>query len=233
MTTSRSMRICVTVALSVGPIALAGAAAAADTPAPKVSTDGATHTLKVVAHQTKMLTNGAPMTQQSMATPKPGDKWEFADDLNQDGVKVGSDSVQCTVAAADKLSCVASETFGNGTLVIRGTAPMGMNDNMAFDVPIVSGTGAYDGATGTFHLADVAGTNGVDSNVTFTYTTSSSPAAKSDAAKPTTQVKKVPSGGAETGGGSTAGMEHGWMLGLGALTAAAGAGTLVLGHRGR
>jgi hypothetical protein len=166
-----------------------------------------------------------------MATPKPGEKWELADDLNQDGTKVGSDSVRCTVVAAGKLDCAATETFGNGTMMLQGTVPMGM-DPMVFDLPIVSGTGAYDGATGTFHLADVPGTQHVDSNLTFTYTT----AAKTESAKPTattsaTQVTKVPSGGAETGGGSTAGVEHGWMVGLGALAAAAGAGTLVLGRR--
>jgi hypothetical protein len=234
MATSRSTRIYWTiVALGTGVVAAAGPARAADTPNPTVVISGTTHTIKAVAHQTKMLTNGRATSADAMAKPTPGDTWEFADDLNQGGVKVGSDSVHCTVAAVDKLSCVATTTFSNGTLVVKGTAPMSMDDNASFDVPIVSGTGAYDGATGTFHLANVPGTKGADANLTFTYaTTSASPRATSAATKSATQVSKVPAGGADTGGGSTAGVEDGWLFGLAALTALAGVGTLALGRRG-
>ncbi|HEY3604087.1 MAG TPA: hypothetical protein VGL04_05410 [Sporichthyaceae bacterium] len=208
---------------------------AATTSNPKVSTAGDTHTLMAFSHGTKFLSNGTMMTAPPTGEPKPGDTMDFNDDLSQGGAAIGSDVAHCVVLADHKVSCAATETFGNGTIVGKGTFALIDGPDVTFDIPIVSGTGAYDGATGTFHLASVPGTNGQDANVTLTYRTSSAGATTSDTAKTgsATQVTKVPAGGAETGGGSTAGVEHGWLLALGALTAAAGAGTVALGRRGR
>jgi len=239
MTTSRSTRIWATVTFGLGMTLAAASPAAADPAGPKVSTAGSTYTLTVLSHETKSDMGSAGPT----AMPKPGDKFGFADDLSQGGVKVGSDAVQCTAVSGAKSSCAATTTFDNGTLVLKGTTPMSMAEEMEFDVPIVSGTGAYDGAAGTMHLATVKGTHGADANLTFIYTTASSlakaPSATAAGTKTVakagsaSQVSKVPSGGAESGGGSTAGIEHGWMLGLGAVAAAAGMGTLAFGRRGR
>lgn len=82
---------------------------------------------------------------------------------------------------------------------------------------VTGGTGAYEGARGTATTETI---NETDDKVTVTYTLGGG------------QVSRTPSGGAETGAGSTAGTENAWLFGAGAAAVAAGALVLTVAGRG-
>jgi hypothetical protein len=258
MAKSRTTGVLSALALGVGITAAALPAAATDQPDPKVTTNGSTRTITALGHATSgdyKPVDGPQAPKPPTTAPKPGDVFTFADDLRQGGLKIGTDSGTCTFVAGAEATCEATTTFADGTLVGKGTR---RQITGSYDVPITSGTGAYRGATGTVHVVPVAGTNDRESNITFTYTpaqqsgsdtsngAASSPAngaagtgagtgagngAAGTGAKAPSQVSRVPTGGAATGGGSTAGLQHGWLFALAALAGLGGTATLALGRR--
>ena len=210
--------------LAVGAVATAatfaasGPAAAADAN-PTVTNDGGTYTLKMHSHTTSETytpKGGTATTEEPKSEPKVGDAFSFNEDLTQGGAKIGSDKGTCTVTGAKSVKCVVAVTFTNGTLAVEGTPEFTEDDSAPSTFQVLSGTGAFAGAKGKAIVVD---TSDDDSDITLTYRTDGG------------QVSMTPSGGAETGFGSTAGTENAWLYAVGA--SAAGAGILVFGASAR
>jgi hypothetical protein len=203
---------------------------------PSVTKDGSTYTLKLLetddgSHDTYIPKGGEPIKGEPKGAPEAGDGFGFGAVLTQDGTKVGTDGGTCTVLSIDVKAqtgvshCRVTLTFANGTITVEGTVKF--DETSTFDVPIVSGTGDYAGATGTMTVHDVSGDSGDDeesdgpsiSDLTAVYTLGGS------------QVSEVPSGGAATGGG-TAGTssDNALVIGLGVLAALGGIGVLAGGR---
>jgi hypothetical protein len=153
-----------------------------------------------------------------MSAPKPGDTFSFTDNLTQGDTLVGTDKGQCSVEADGTFRCEVTYNFPSGTLVARGGAH---SDNFAkripFEVPLLSGTGAYSGATGTVRVAPNADESSDD---TLTFSTTGG------------QVEAVPVGGADTGSGSTSTSDSALLLGIGSALLLAGAAGFGVARRG-
>jgi hypothetical protein len=198
-------------------------AAAADLPEPTVTTSGSVSTLEFVSHTVEesfVPAGGSPTKEFPKDMPKTGDGVTFTEDLLQKGTKVGSDTGTCTFASTSPLtlSCDVTMTFAKGTLTFKGTLPA--EEDAPFTVPIASGTGAYAGARGEIRVSHIDETD--DHNV-IAYTTS--------AEGPAPKAPVVPSGGAGTGSGSTAGTDSPWLFAVGGLAVVVGAGALTAGLR--
>lgn len=110
--------------------------------------------------------------------PAVGDSFAFTSKLKQRGVRVGGDKGTCKVTKINgpaknptggTFRCRVIVTFSNkGTLTILGKTVVQFNDEPSvFTVPIVSGTGKFDGATGKVRVREVS--DGV-SKLTLTVT---------------------------------------------------------------
>jgi hypothetical protein len=206
---------------------LAAPAGAADLPDPKVSTSGGQSVMTFLSHttdETYTPKGGKPTKGDPQQRPGVGDTFGFVDENSQDGTKIGTDSGACTIVKASEKSstahCLVTLTFGNGTIAVEGDAEFSEN-SAPFTVPITGGTGAYAGATGSAKVVEV---NDADSNLTVTYSTGKG-------GETGGQVATAPVGGAETGGGSTAGSDDPLLVALGAVGIAAG--VVLLGAAGR
>ena len=208
--------------LAVGAVATAatfaasGSAAAADA-TPTVTNDGGTYTLKLHSHTTSETftpKGGTATTGEPTSEPKAGDTFAFTEDLSQGGTKVGSDKGSCEVLGSNSSNCNVTVTFPNGTVTVSGTTEF--SDDAPAVLQLSGGTGAFAGAMGKVVVKDA---NDTDSDITLTYRTDGG------------QVSVTPSGGAETGFGSTSGTENAWLYAVGASAAAGG--VLVFGASAR
>jgi hypothetical protein len=198
-------------AAAAAAVLTAGSAAAADPVNPTVTSDDGTYTLVLHSHTVKesfIPKGGTPTSEEPKGEPEPGDAFGFFEELTQHGTVVGHDKGVCTITGPKAVACKVAVSFPNGTFAVEGEPEFSEDGSVPAEFRVVGGTGAYAGAKGTALVKDSSDT---DSDITVTYTLGGG------------QVSEVPTGGAETGDGSTAGTESPWLLGLGAAAAVSGA----------
>lgn len=88
---------------------------------------------------------GAPRPGGPTGEPADGDVWAFSSLLQRDGTPAGTDHVTISFGTAGTALVDAVETLPAGRIVGHGTAPF----QPTLAIPVISGTGAYAGATGT------------------------------------------------------------------------------------
>lgn len=181
---------------------------------PKVTTSGDSSTIKVhVTQESASHTDaaGKAFTPGATRTPQTGDLYASTERLLQGGDHVGSAKVRCTQVKGVTHNCAVTYSFAKGTVDVAGPIDFGEKMTRA-QAPIVGGTGAYTGATGTVAVTFNAN-NTSDDTLTFTTTEG--------------QVGKVPGGGAATGGGiAPSASDSALLIGVG-LAVVAGSATLL------
>lgn len=95
--------------------------------------------------------------------PAAGDQFDIRSTLIRDGKTVGTDHVHFVFGVGGSATVTATEVFADGQIIARGTVPF----DPTLTIPVVSGTGAYAGATGT--LTAVSQSNTL-TNLTITLT---------------------------------------------------------------
>lgn len=124
------------------PVSTSSASTAASTAAPS----GTTFVLGETVNASSYTTKGAGAKPGGpTGEPADGDVWAFSSVLQRDGKNAGTDHVVITFGAAGTAVVDAVETLAAGRIVGHGTAPF----QPTLAIPVVSGTGAYAGATGT------------------------------------------------------------------------------------
>lgn len=192
-------------------------AAANEAVKPKSTTDGDEITIEVHAVETDFAVTDKDGElidlDDELLEPRPGDVYSFTEELDQDGVAVGTAEGSCTVVrvAGEDEDCEITYDFPNGTIETRGLASFpdeGLPPPTSF--AITGGTGAYSGAEGTltFTFIDLESTDDV---LVFTL-------------EKATQVELVPVGGAATGGGAAGATDSALLIAVGAAAVAGGAG---------
>lgn len=205
----------------------AGMAAAAELPDPATTETGNTTVIDVRAKFTgETFTpkggEAGDFPDDEEFIPAEGDAVNFTEDLLQDGTKVGHDRGTCTVVkvAGTELTtdCTVVVTFAPGTLSVAFEDTFDVteegDEGASFQVDVVGGTGAYEGARGTATVTDVDDEHS-DIKVSFT----------------TDQVAAVPSGGVDAGGRAGSGSDATGPVALGSLAAALGAALLLTAYR--
>lgn len=217
-------------------LSAAGPAAAAGLPDPKTSKNGDKTTIVVITDNdestyTPKGGKPGPFPEDENFVPGVGDVTTDSVDYLQNGVKVGSDDGTCTVTkvveTAVTLDCDATAVFASGTLELDFDVTFDLaeedEEGEVFTVPIVGGTGAYQGATGTASAREVENADGDDDDftdeLTFVFTTGGS------------QVTQTPNGGSQSGATRELNGLDAGLLGLGA--AAIGGGAVLLTARSR
>jgi hypothetical protein len=141
----RSMLALVAIAAAVGAIAIQATAGSA-APAPKSLHLTAT-SLKKVGFFPK-------------GKPRQGDRFGFGDKLSGDDT--GFDRGVCTFVGGKSL-CNVQAQLSKGTLSLQGFVG---EKSTNLPIPIIGGTGDYDGASGTAVITDVNKST-TDINITF------------------------------------------------------------------
>jgi hypothetical protein len=84
-----------------------------------------------------------------------GDRFVFAEDLFEGGVKVGEDGGECTVVRfveetqSATIQCVVTVSLPKGQLTVQGLVTfVGEEDDAPFVLPVTGGSGAYKTARG-------------------------------------------------------------------------------------
>jgi hypothetical protein len=234
MNRPRTQTLLAASALGLALVAVPALPAVAGDDGPTVTTSGSTKTIKV--HEQQTTDQFAPKGEEpgdwpedENFIPKVGDAFVFTADLSQGGKKVGTDAGRCTATEVQEEpfsitnACAGTLTFPGGTLLAKGPLIFSEDAGPNFEVPLVSGTGAYSGARGMVHGVD--NDCGEDcelssSELTLMFTTDGS------------QVSHVPTGGAATGGGVAGNSSDAALLiGIGGIAALAGFGVLAGGRR--
>jgi hypothetical protein len=109
---------------------------------------GTTITVTAVQTSSKVIKDLPPKGQIN-----PGDKYQFTEKLLQNGKKIGSDKVTIADEKGNKAIADGTFTFKAGTLHAHGTIAFPPK-NGHLQVPIVGGTGAYEGAHGTLDVTE-------------------------------------------------------------------------------
>ncbi|MFF1401300.1 hypothetical protein ACFVZD_47395 [Streptomyces sp. NPDC058287] len=119
-------------------------------------------TLQLVAKQTQSQAVDTGRKGHSL-----GDELVIAEDLYQNGKKVGDHAVVCSYVhiAPDTLQCVGTFSLPQGQ--ITGQALLHLPSHSAVDVAITGGSGTYSGAEGYVHTVP-AGTT--ERHLTFHFT---------------------------------------------------------------
>ncbi|MGW7521912.1 allene oxide cyclase barrel-like domain-containing protein [Streptomyces sp. NPDC054783] len=136
------------------PLILVGVAAAAFNGVPSASADtGSAHgayqhaeTTELVARQTQSRLVDVGSKGHSL-----GDQLVIAEDLYQNGKKIGDHAVVCSYVhiRPDELQCLGTFALPQGQ--ITGQALLHLPSNSAVDVSLTGGSGAYSGAGGYVH----------------------------------------------------------------------------------
>lgn len=220
-------------------MALSPAVPAAAAAEPQVTTEGGKTTLKLAEKEEEggqyIPKGGQPQAfpEDEDFVPEVGDAVTDTTDYTQDGTKVGNDRSTCrvikVVETTVSIDCVVTITFEPGTLKAAFVETFDLateedeDDGDVITVPIVAGTGAYQGAKGTASVQGVDDGNDNDGEstdeITFVFTTGGS------------QVSQTPTGGSQSGASRDIGGLDAGLLGLGA--AAIGGGALLLAARTR
>lgn len=147
--------------------ALAGAAAAAivtggavlaAASATTAPASGQTITLKATTVSLKCI----PLPGQKPGSEVPGDQCVFSEKLTRGGAPYGHSAVHCVVATTNDLVCTAAWTLPDGQITVAGDA--GSTTGTRKLMPVLGGTGAYQGAGGEVTIIN---TSGSTSTVTF------------------------------------------------------------------
>jgi hypothetical protein len=93
--------------------------------------------------------------------PRQGDRFGFGDSVSGDDT--GFDRGVCTIIGGKSL-CNVQVQLAKGTLSLQAFLPQGKTTNLP--IPILGGTGDYDGATGTAVVTQVS-KNTTDISITF------------------------------------------------------------------
>jgi hypothetical protein len=121
--------------ISAAALATAGTAAA--------SAQGQTITLKATpASLTCVPVPGQKPTGQEV----PGDQCVFSEKLTRNGAPYGHDAIHCAVVTLNDLVCTAAFMLPQGQIAVAGDG--GSTTGNLKIIPVVGGTGAYDGAQG-------------------------------------------------------------------------------------
>jgi hypothetical protein len=226
MTRPRSSTLIFASTLGLALVAVPVLPAFAGDEGPNATTENGTTTIKVFEKQigegSFIPKGGEPgdFPTDENFVPSDGDAFTFHNDLSQGDTKVGTDDGKCTLVkvATNTNHCVVTLKFAGGTLTADDTLSF-PEDDSAFDVALVSGTGAYQGAAGNVHVTPDSENND-NSHLILTFSAGGG------------QVAEVPSGGAATGGGFTGdSSDTALLIGLGGIAALAGFGLLAGGRR--
>ena len=126
----------------------AGLAAASTATAPA---HGQTITLKA----TQVSLTCIPVPGQKPGKEVPGDQCVFSEKLTRNGTPYGHDAVHCTVVTVNDLVCTAAWMLPRGQLAVAGDG--GSTTGTRKMLPVVGGTGAYDGARGDVVITNTSG----------------------------------------------------------------------------
>jgi hypothetical protein len=129
-----------TTAAAPAPATSAPAAAAPPSSGPRTLTLVESPTGATFTPKGGTTTSGNPTKQ-----PTAGDVLAFDAKLSEAGAPAGHDHVSFTYQSDGRALVQADLTLSDGTILVRGTTPV--VDSIT--VPIVSGTGAYAGRTGS------------------------------------------------------------------------------------
>lgn len=156
-----------TVAVTLAVANAAGAAEKLSPPQVSVEAGQSVITMQATSTGETFTPKGGTATSATpTATPSTGDGFSFASDLRQGEMLVGRDKVACTITAKGAARCKGTFTFTDGRIEAGGENPIESNSKYSFD--ILSGTGAYAGATGTGTVQQV---DDKRSNLVLRYTT--------------------------------------------------------------
>lgn len=151
---------------------------------------------------------GQPTNSFPAGDPGVEDAVAFTETLQQGDAGVGNIEGRCTRIEGGVDRCDTTVTFRRGTIHSVGNAGAGG----VFTLPLVAGTGAYAGITGTVTVDPDETTGGL----TYRYTLPGPGGG---------QVSTVPVGGAATGGGGTPqSTDTGLLIGVGVAAIAGSAG---------
>ena len=129
-------------------ISAAGLAAASTTTAPA---HGQTITLKAA----RVSLTCIPVPGQKPGKEVPGDQCVFSEKLTRNGTPYGHDAVHCTVVTVNDLVCTAAWMLPRGQIAVAGDG--GSTTGTLKMLPVVGGTGAYDGARGDVVITNTSG----------------------------------------------------------------------------
>jgi len=133
-------------------IALVGAAAAAATiSAAALATAG---TAAASAQGQTITLTATPVSLTCVPVPGqkptgqevPGDQCVFSEKLTRNGAPYGRDAVHCAVVTVNDLVCTAAFMLPPGQIAVAGDG--GSTTGQLKVIPVVGGTGAYDGIQG-------------------------------------------------------------------------------------
>jgi hypothetical protein len=85
----------------------------------------------------------------------PGDQCVFSEKLTRNGTPYGHDAIHCTVATVNDLVCAAAWILPHGQIAAAGDG--GSTTGNLKIIPVVGGTGAYDGAHGDVVITNTSG----------------------------------------------------------------------------
>ena len=135
-------------AATIGGAALATASTAA------ASAQDQTITLKATAVSlTCIPIPGQKMTGQEV----PGDQCVFSEKLTRNGAPYGHDAIHCTVVTLNDLVCTAAWMLPQGQIAAAGDG--GSTTGNLKIIPVVGGTGAYDGTRGEVVITNTSGSS--------------------------------------------------------------------------
>jgi hypothetical protein len=127
----------------------AGLAVAGTAPAPA---HGQVITLKATQASLACI----PVPGQKMTGKEvPGDQCVFSEKLTRNGTPYGHDAVHCTVVTVNDLICMAAWMLPDGQITAAGDG--GATTGTRKAIPVIGGTGAYDGARGDVVITNTSG----------------------------------------------------------------------------
>ncbi|MGW4393471.1 allene oxide cyclase barrel-like domain-containing protein [Streptomyces sp. NPDC004685] len=134
------------ISVAAAALVLAGAQLASASPGSAQGTHQRAEVVQLVAKQTQSQTVDTGQKGHSL-----GDQLVIAEDLYENGKKVGDHAVVCTYVhiGPDSLQCLGTFALPQGQ--ITGQALLHLPSHAAVDVAITGGSGTYNGVGGYVH----------------------------------------------------------------------------------
>ncbi|MEU1708193.1 hypothetical protein ABZ478_22925 [Streptomyces sp. NPDC005706] len=142
----RKMHLSPLVSVAAAAVALIGTQLASASTGSAQDAHQHTEIIQLVAKQTQFQTVDSGRKGNSL-----GDQMVIAEDLYQNGKKVGDHAVVCTYVhvGPDALQCLGTFALPQGQ--ITGQALLHLPSRSAVDVAVTGGSGTYNGAEGYVH----------------------------------------------------------------------------------